>query len=432
VWTSLGLTKDVKIAAARAMADTVVERIHQGLSAQEVAPAAETLGQVADAYMAQRGSKQRCYEDKRRRMDRWIPILGGRDTQFQSITRQQVEAMLDKIEVTSVTSRRGADMALVDLQSIDAILHKACSCRLPVRNSRLAVHREAIRGRAARSRAEGLRSARPLGCRRRFGVVLKLALYSAQRIDKILSMEWQHINLDTGEWEIPRIKQTMKKWIPGEKGVPDVLPLPPAAVELIRAQLVMKRGKWVFPSVRGHGHMIGLSVAKRELNARMLEIEPRTKEWRVHDLRRTSRTLMSELDVPFHVGERVLGHKLSGVAGTYDRAKLEPQMRTALVTLANHIGTITDHWRERDGVGTGRVSTMTDEKPEPTVDNVTASDMNTKKSSRGLVIPASWHDVTVENAGKLFAIVGAQHLRQRTPVDLVPERQETKPEPGEL
>jgi integrase len=63
----------------------------------------------------------------------------------------------------------------------------------------------------------------------RFGVLVKLCLLSARRITKILSMEWDHVDLDsTGEWRIPHAA--------GEKGVPEVLPLPPQAIALIKTQ----------------------------------------------------------------------------------------------------------------------------------------------------------------------------------------------------
>jgi hypothetical protein len=37
------------------------------------------------------------------------------------------------------------------------------------------------------------------------------------------------------------------------------------------------------------------------------------------------------------VAEWILGHKQPGIVGTYDRAKRVSQMKTALVTLADHI-----------------------------------------------------------------------------------------------
>jgi integrase len=66
--------------------------------------------------------------------------------------------------------------------------------------------------------------------------------------------------------------------------------------------------------------------------------------WRLHDLRRTCATGMADLGVLPHVIESVLnhvsGHK-AGVAGTYNRAKYEPEMRGALQKWGDHVDAIT-------------------------------------------------------------------------------------------
>ena len=41
--------------------------------------------------------------------------------------------------------------------------------------------------------------------------------------------------------------------------------------------------------------------------------------WRLHDLRRTARSLMSRAKVSSEHAERVLGHAIAGVEGIYDR-----------------------------------------------------------------------------------------------------------------
>jgi integrase len=60
--------------------------------------------------------------------------------------------------------------------------------------------------------------------------------------------------------------------------------------------------------------------------------------WVVHDLRRTSRSLMSEAGVDRNVAERVLGHKVGGgVERTYDRFAYIREKGAALAKLAEHI-----------------------------------------------------------------------------------------------
>jgi hypothetical protein len=41
--------------------------------------------------------------------------------------------------------------------------------------------------------------------------------------------------------------------------------------------------------------------------------------FRQHDLRRLARTMLARLSVSFEVAESILGHRLKGVAGVYDR-----------------------------------------------------------------------------------------------------------------
>jgi integrase len=79
--------------------------------------------------------------------------------------------------------------------------------------------------------------------------------------------------------------------------------------------------------------------AKLMLDAR-LHLAP----WRLHDLRRTVATHLGELGTQPHHIEAILNHysgHRSGVAGVYQRAKYEPEMRTALQRLADWLDQIT-------------------------------------------------------------------------------------------
>jgi integrase len=56
--------------------------------------------------------------------------------------------------------------------------------------------------------------------------------------------------------------------------------------------------------------------------------------WTLHDLRRTAKTLMVRAGVRPDISERVLGHVISGVEGTYDRHSYADEKRDALEKLA--------------------------------------------------------------------------------------------------
>jgi integrase len=84
----------------------------------------------------------------------------------------------------------------------------------------------------------------------------------------------------------------------------------------------------------------GLLAARRKTN-RKAKAMP---DWHLHDCRRTCATGMAELGVQPHIIEAVLnhvsGHK-AGVAGIYNRARYEGEMRAALQKWGDHIDAIT-------------------------------------------------------------------------------------------
>jgi integrase len=66
------------------------------------------------------------------------------------------------------------------------------------------------------------------------------------------------------------------------------------------------------------------------------KVEP-IPNWTLHDLRRTAKTSMARAGVRPDISERVLGHVIAGVEGTYDRHSYEDEKREALVKLAAQI-----------------------------------------------------------------------------------------------
>jgi integrase len=62
--------------------------------------------------------------------------------------------------------------------------------------------------------------------------------------------------------------------------------------------------------------------------------------WRLHDLRRSAATGMAELGVLPHIIEAILNHvsgHRAGVAGIYNRARYEGEMRDALAKWADYV-----------------------------------------------------------------------------------------------
>ena len=59
--------------------------------------------------------------------------------------------------------------------------------------------------------------------------------------------------------------------------------------------------------------------------------------WTLHDLRRTVRSKLSELGVPWEVARRIVGHQVDSLDATYDRHDYLPEKKGALERLAQHI-----------------------------------------------------------------------------------------------
>jgi integrase len=156
------------------------------------------------------------------------------------------------------------------------------------------------------------------------GAIIKVALLTAQRREKIATMRWEDI-VD-GEWRIPSEKR--------EKGTGGALVLPELALEIIRAQPRFVSNAYVIPG-RDADHFNGFSPCKRRLDAK-LKIRP----WVIHDLRRTARSLMSRAGVRPDIAERVMGHAIAGVEGIYDRYEYRAEKADALKRLAALVETI--------------------------------------------------------------------------------------------
>ena len=121
------------------------------------------------------------------------------------------------------------------------------------------------------------------------------------------------------------------------------VPLSKDALALIEAQPKLDNCDYVFPS-RAKTHYSGFSKSNAKLDkAILVAMKEEAKNgakveampnWTLHDLRRTAKTLMVRAGVRSDISERVLGHVIAGVEGTYDRHSYADEKRDALEKLA--------------------------------------------------------------------------------------------------
>jgi integrase len=159
-------------------------------------------------------------------------------------------------------------------------------------------------------------------------------LLTAQRHGEVARMSHKEIDGD-GIWAIPADRYKTKR--------PNFVPLSKAALAIINAQPRLDECDYVFPTRAKTPHTrSGKSKAKLD-KAVLAALKNRAKNgptiepiqnWTLHDLRRTAKTLMVRAGVRPDISERVLGHVIAGVEGTYDRYSYAEEKRDALEKLA--------------------------------------------------------------------------------------------------
>jgi len=172
-----------------------------------------------------------------------------------------------------------------------------------------------------------------------FADIVRLLILTGQRREEIGGLRWSEI--DHGLIVLPpeRTKNSRQHEVP----------LSRQAKAIIERQPKRKGRDFIF----GIGEMgfSGWSDCKARLDEALLTARRKHSrkakampDWRLHDLRRSCATQMAELGVQPHIIEAVLnhvsGHK-AGVAGIYNRARYEGEMRSALQRWADHLDQIT-------------------------------------------------------------------------------------------
>jgi integrase len=166
-----------------------------------------------------------------------------------------------------------------------------------------------------------------------YGAFVTMLLLTAQRHGEVARMSHKEIGAD-GVWTVPAERYKTKR--------PHFVPLSKAAFAIIDAQAKLDDCDFVFPT-RAKTAYTRSGKSKTKLDKAVLAAITAAKNgaavrsipnWRLHDLRRTAKTLMVRAGVRPDISERVLGHVIPGVEGTYDRHSYADEKRDALERLA--------------------------------------------------------------------------------------------------
>jgi integrase len=168
-----------------------------------------------------------------------------------------------------------------------------------------------------------------------FGDIVKLLALTGQRRSEIADLSWNEIDFDRGLIVLPasRTKNGREHAVPMSGPVRTILD---ARVRVYGRELVF--------GVRGNVGGFSFSAPKRLLDAAVAGTI--TKEWVLHDLRRSVATAMADrLGIQPHIVEAILnhasGHK-GGVAGVYNRAQYLGEKKQALALWADYVMAIVE------------------------------------------------------------------------------------------
>jgi integrase len=199
-----------------------------------------------------------------------------------------------------------------------------------------------------------------------FAGLVRMLLLTAQRRDDVAAMQLAELAAD-GIWTIPAERYKTNK--------AQEVPLSGLALKVLKGVPSIGKRKFVF-TTDGETAFSGFSKAKSDLDTAMLKHLRKSAEerednhvlafvtkvqrlkaeaakgddaardelsrtwWRLHDLRRTGKTLMIHAGVRPDISERVIGHAIKGVEGVYDRYSYRDEKREALALLATMIESI--------------------------------------------------------------------------------------------
>jgi integrase len=166
-----------------------------------------------------------------------------------------------------------------------------------------------------------------------YGRIIKLCGLLGVRRAEAGGMAWSELNLEGPQpsWTIPGTRT--------KNHHPHTLPLMPMAIDIIRRVPERVSRDQLF------GSHSPLGFVNWDLSKRALDKRSGVAGWTPHDLRRTLSTRLHDLGVAPHVVEALLNHRSghrAGVAGVYNRATYEREIRAALALWEDYLAALLD------------------------------------------------------------------------------------------
>jgi integrase len=324
IWKTIGTADAIGIDQARELARGAIRRIKSGQPTSE--PGRLTVRDAAEQWLERHVRKNafRTARESERIVNTYIvPHIGSRA--IADVRRIDVAELLDRIE--DENGQQMADGVLKVFRAISRWLQQRDESYNPPLTAGMG---RVPKGEGRRKRILGDDEIRKVWRAEQepYSAFVKLALLTAQRREKLLTLRWDDLD-SNGVWTI----RTEAR----EKGNPGMLKLPQAALDIIEAQPRFVGNPYVFAGRNGGPTAkLGAGQYKQQFD-KLCGV----KDWRIHDLRRTARSLMARAGVQTEIAERVLGHAQGELIEIYDRHTYQDEMAAALEKLATLIKQIT-------------------------------------------------------------------------------------------
>ena len=341
---TLGKYPSVTLAEAREKHAHAIQDIQKGIDPGAVAKeeksrlkAAPTVKEALDEFYERELNKKKSGKESKRILEKDV-ASAWKNRKVSEIKRRHIVLLLDEIEARAPIMRNRVHGALTRFFNFTAergiIDDSPCTrIRKVSEKGRSRVLTDAEiktlwNALAIENKAVDMYAITKLS--------LKVILLTGQRPGEVCGMAWDEIDGDV--WNIPA--ERMK----GNE--PHRVPLTDMTKEVIeQARTYSGNSKYVFTSPRSplYGFKkpqkakpkdddspMSAHALSRAIIRHWGDMGLESERFTPHDLRRTLRTRLAELGVSDVIAERVLGHKLQGVLGIYNRHSYDVEKRQAL------------------------------------------------------------------------------------------------------
>lgn len=333
----LGRYPALKLAEARVKAQRLQLALHddrdhfETLRLAEIAENAKkmTFAVVADKFKKLYVEKHKIRTGKVmcQQIDKHLmPTFGNRE--FKSIRRSEITERLDVIEKENGPAM--ADAVLAVFRSI-ASFHESRDDDYSspiVKRMRRSKSNPRKRVLSEQEIVAFWNATETLGT---YGALARVCLLTGQRRTKVANMKWADIR--QGVWTLGHEER--------EKPNCGIIKLAPSVLALINAQPVIDRNPYVFPALYKRKPFNAWGQYALALTKAERATLPGMQEHTLHDLRRTFRTLCSEIDIDRGTAERCMGHLIGNkIERTYDQHKYLDKMTAAFAAVAQHVANV--------------------------------------------------------------------------------------------